>query len=145
MAVSLVLSERSPAKVYFWRFLRESGRRTRAVFDWLQEGEYAREARGLKLLRDWLSPEQLAQYEAFGYFDVIGGESGKRYRVSLGTGMNILELDEAGGHRCGWCFVPEGCLVAGDVVLAQKIALETNESGALAVARNFGRPSEVGQ
>jgi hypothetical protein len=37
----------------------------------------------------------------------------------------------------GWCFVPRGPLVAGDVMLAQKIALETDESGALAVAKNF--------
>jgi hypothetical protein len=132
-----VLSERSPAKAYFGRFLRESGRRAKVVFDWLQEGECAREARGLKLLREWLSPDQLAQYAAFRYFDVIGSESGTRYRVRLGTGMNILELDDTGGYRCGWCFVPEGCLVAGDVVLAQKIALETNESGALAVANKF--------
>jgi hypothetical protein len=37
-----------------------------------------------------------------------------------------------------WCFVPEGNLVAGDVMLAQKIALETNERAALAVAyRSF--------
>jgi hypothetical protein len=37
----------------------------------------------------------------------------------------------------GWCFVPCTPLVAGDVVLAQKIALETNERGALAVAKSF--------
>ena len=39
--------------------------------------------------------------------------------------------------RKGWCFVPEGNLVPGDVMLAQKIALETDERGALAVARQF--------
>jgi hypothetical protein len=32
--------------------------------------------------------------------------------------------------------VPKDNLVAGDVVLAQKIALETDERSALAVARN---------
>jgi hypothetical protein len=53
--------------------------------------------------------------------------------------MNVVELDHAGDSRLGWCFVPEGCLVAGDVLLAQKIALETNESGALAVAKRFSR------
>jgi hypothetical protein len=40
----------------------------------------------------------------------------------------------------GWCFVPEGGLVAGDVMLAQKIALETNERAALAVANRFAVP-----
>jgi hypothetical protein len=38
----------------------------------------------------------------------------------------------------GWCFVPKGSLVAGD--LAQKIALETNERAALAVANRFAVP-----
>jgi hypothetical protein len=34
-------------------------------------------------------------------------------------------------------FVPMGDLVPGDVMLAQKIALETNERAALAVANKF--------
>jgi hypothetical protein len=33
--------------------------------------------------------------------------------------------------------VPKGHLVAGDIMLAQKIALETDERGALAVANRF--------
>ena len=42
--------------------------------------------------------------------------------------------------RCwvsGWCFVPNTYLVADDVMLAQKIALETDERAALAVAKSF--------
>ena len=35
------------------------------------------------------------------------------------------------------CFVPSGGLVAGDVMLVQKIALETNEQTTLAVANPF--------
>ncbi len=54
------------------------------------------------------------------------------------TGLNIHELDGAGRPRVGWCFAPKGHLVAGDVMLAQKIALETDERGALAVANRFG-------
>jgi hypothetical protein len=96
-----------------------------------------REAHGLKLLKEWLSPEQLAQYDAKSYFDVTGCHSGKRYRISHGTSMNIHEIDGIGRPRFGWCFVPKGYLVAGDVMLAQKIALETDERGALAVANKF--------
>ena len=51
--------------------------------------------------------------------------------------MNIHELDGAGRPRAGWCFAPKGHLVAGDVMLAQKIALETDERGALTVANKF--------
>jgi len=96
-----------------------------------------REQRGLKLLREWLSQEQLAQYDAHRYFEDIGCHTGKRYRIRHGIGANIIELDDAALPRTGWCFVPRAPLVAGDVMLAQKIALETDERGALAVANNF--------
>jgi hypothetical protein len=96
-----------------------------------------REERGLKLLREWLSQEQLAQYDAHRYFEVIGCHTGKRYRICHGNGANIIELDDASRPRTRWCFVPRDPLVAGDVMLAQKIALETDERGALAVANSF--------
>jgi hypothetical protein len=50
---------------------------------------------------------------------------------------NVHEIDAAGRSNVGWCFVPVGYLVAGDIMLAQKVALETNESSALAVANAF--------
>ena len=119
--------------------LTSATRGARAIWDWYRElgHENDSEARGLRLLREWLSPEQLAQYDTHRYFDVIGCHSGKRYRIRHGTATNIHELDDAGDPTAGWCFVPRDYLVAGDVMLAQKIALETNERGALAVARNF--------
>jgi hypothetical protein len=84
-------------------------------------------ARALTLLEEWLSPEQRACYERFRYFDVVGSDTGTHYRIHYGTQTNIEELSHAGQRVCRWCFVPEGNLVAGDVMLAQKIALETNE------------------
>ena len=95
------------------------------------------ESRGLRLLREWLSSEQRSQYDAHRYFEVIGSHTGKRYRIRHGTSTNIYELDEQGRPKVGWCFVPRDELVAGDVMLAQKIALETDELRALAVARRF--------
>jgi hypothetical protein len=100
-------------------------------------GYWEREARGLELLKQWLSPEQFAQYDTKSYFEVTGCHSGKRYRISHGTSMNIRELDDAGRPRVGLCFVPKGYLVSGDVMLAQKIALETDERRALTVANRF--------
>jgi hypothetical protein len=97
----------------------------------------ARHARGIKLLKEWLSPEQLAQYEAKGFFDVTGCDSGNRYRIHYGAAMNVVEIDNFGDAGAGWCFVPKASLVAGDVMLAQKIALEADERRALAVARSF--------
>jgi hypothetical protein len=100
-------------------------------------GENRPEARGLRLLRAWLSPEQRAQFDAKNYFYVIGCDSGKRYRIHYGTAMNVHEIDGAGRAKVCWCFVPNGQLVAGDVMLAQKIALETREFSALAVANRI--------
>ena len=117
-------------------FLAVSARAAKALCDSFGSKNDA-EARGQTLLREWLSPEQLVQYHANGYFDVVGCASGKRYRVHYGTSMNVHEIDNDGSARVGWCFVPNICLVAGDVVLAQTIALETNELGALAVAKEF--------
>jgi hypothetical protein len=119
--------------------LAAATRGAQTIWDWYRElgHENDSEARGHRLLREWLSPAQLAQYDKHRYFDVIGCHSGKRYRIRHGTATNIHELDDAGDPTAGWCFVPRDYLVAGDVMLAQKIALETNERGALAVARNF--------
>jgi hypothetical protein len=102
-----------------------------------QSRSNAREVRGLKLLKEWLAPAQLSQYDANGFFEVTGCDSGKRYLIHYGAAMNVVEIDEAGRVRAGWCFIPKACLVAGDVMLAQKIALETDERAALAIAKNF--------
>ena len=90
--------------------------------------------RGINLLREWLSPEQRAQFDAKKYFDVIGCDSGKRYRIHYGDTTNVQEIGDDDLPSVGWCFMPVGSLVAGDVMLAQKIALETYEYRALAVA-----------
>jgi hypothetical protein len=121
------------------RFLTQRVLRDRSFGDRFRDYWYIpdREARGLQLLREWLSPEQLAQFEREGYFDVIGCDTGRRYRIRRGTGMNVFEMDRTGRAVVGWCFVPSINLVAGDVMLAQKIALETDERSALAVANTF--------
>ena len=103
-----------------------------------RSGSFESEARALTLLKEWLSPKQRACYERFRCFDVVGSDTGTRYRIHHGTQTNIEELSHTGQRVCKWCFVPSGNLVAGDVMLAQKIALETNERGALSVAhRSF--------
>src|SRR5215831_9596370 len=95
-------------------------------------GEAEQKAR--ELLRRWLSPAQLEQYEKRGHFDVVGSDSGKRYRIHRYAQMNIEELDERGARVAVWCFLPKGTLALGDIMLAQKIALENNEQAALAIA-----------
>jgi hypothetical protein len=95
------------------------------------------DGRAHKLLLDWLSAEQREQFQRLGHFEVTGGTTGKRYRILPGTCANVLELNNAGEPVSGLCFVPEGRLAAGDVMLAQKLALETCEVKALAVGVAF--------
>jgi hypothetical protein len=95
------------------------------------------DASARRLLREWLSAGQRAQFDANGFFEVTGSLTGRRYRIHQGTMRNVLELDEALEPKMGWCFVPERSLAVGDVMLAQKIALETDEAAVLAIAKPF--------
>ncbi len=77
-------------------------------------------------------------------FEVTGSHTGRRYRIHQGTMSNVFELDEEMQPKIGWCFVPERAQVAGDVMLAQKIALEIDEAAVLAVAKPFSpRPRSM--
>src|SRR5215216_1791167 len=113
-------------------------RRAQVIRNWYREaGCTETEARSIKLLKEYLSAQQLAQFNTHGYFDVIGCHTGKKYRICYGTATNIYELDNAGRPQSVLCFVPNRPLAAGDVMLAQKIALETDEWSALALAKRF--------
>jgi hypothetical protein len=96
------------------------------------------EERSQKLLRQWLSPDQAKQYVLHQRFEVVGSDTGTRYRIRRGTSMNIEELAADGYVTQQWCFAPEGAFATGDVMLAQKIALETFELDALAIANHDG-------
>lgn len=119
-----------------WPVKRRDQARLKLVRSLLRamRAEKTPEARGRRLLRDWLSAGQREQFDAVRYFDVVGSDSGKRYRICYGTAANIRELDRDGKEGIGWCFTPVGALVPGDVMLAQKIALETSEATTLALA-----------
>jgi hypothetical protein len=42
------------------------------------------ELKGHRLLEEWLSPQQRAQYKSSGSFEVTGSDSGTRYRIWRG-------------------------------------------------------------
>jgi hypothetical protein len=102
----------------------------------IAEAALAKE-RARQLLMESLTPEQWRQYRSDRHFDVIGGESGKRYRLWHCYQQNIEELDEAGNREWIWCFHPNEPLAVEDVLLAQKTALELFEGDALAIARGY--------
>jgi hypothetical protein len=70
------------------------------------------ESKGMKLLWENLSAQQREQYQAFGYFDVTGSDTHRRYRIFHGRFGNVRELSENGSPKIGRCFLPEGSLVA---------------------------------
>jgi len=103
----------------------------------LGAAESKSEAKAKALLKEWLSSDQLVQYEQNRWFEVVGSKTGKRYRIQERQQQNVYELDAEGRPIRGWCFMPKGGLATGDVMLAQKIALETDEKGAMQVALRF--------
>lgn len=95
------------------------------------------EKRGMDLFLANLTPAQKKTYEQSKYIEVKGNKSGKTYRIHHGRQQNIHELDPEGKVVTGWCFLPQGNLVVGDVMLAQKMALEQREKAALKTANRF--------
>jgi hypothetical protein len=71
------------------------------------------------------------------WFWRAGGQTGRRYRIRHGFQMNVKQLDAKGRPLCELCFMPEGDLVIGDVMLAQKPALELFERDALKSANKL--------
>jgi hypothetical protein len=93
--------------------------------------------RSIQLLKQNLSLTQLEQYERLSHFEVIGGCSGNRYRIRHGYQMNVERLDKNGRRACLLCFMPQGQLPAGDVMLAQKIGLELFENEVIQIANKM--------
>jgi hypothetical protein len=52
---------------------------------------YQAEEKSLVLLRSWLTPQQLKQWTRGREFEVIGCDTGNRYRISDTTSLNILQ------------------------------------------------------
>jgi hypothetical protein len=59
---------------------------------------------------------------------------GSAYRIHHGHQMNVEQLDQDGRRNRLLCFTPRGGLPVGDIMLAQKIALELFEADAISVA-----------
>ena len=96
------------------------------IRDWLASRTPSAQ-RAEALIRAWLSPEQLHEYEKTKRFEVTGSAGGRylitpAYIHDLNTGQHI-------------CFVPENwsVLPTADIMLARKVALENDEAGALKV------------
>jgi hypothetical protein len=99
----------------------------------------------MDLLRANLTRTQAHQLETCKYFEVIGGETANLYRIHRGQARNIDERDSNGVWVYTWCFLPKGQLAEGDVLLAQKVALECFEAEARAIAVRTPIPQPRGR
>src|SRR5690348_4624930 len=66
------------------------------------------EARGIRVLRSWLSLEQRSEFDECGYFHVVGCVTGKKYRIYPGSYANVQEIGEDGTPNASLCFLPKG-------------------------------------
>jgi hypothetical protein len=128
----------APPRLRAW-WLRRLLRSSRSAIARWASLDFASPARvrGDRLLAENLPQAQLEQFKDRGYFLVTGGDTGKRYRIRRGYQMNVEQLDGNGKLSHVLCFMPEGHLAEGDVVLAQKLALELFESEALKIANRI--------
>ncbi len=126
---------------------RDERQRLGGLFGFFDLSRNRREARerSFELLKSWLSSEQRADFEAGGSFQVRGSVTGRTYVITDGAmPFNIVELGADGSRRAKHCVVPRGAAAPGDVMLAQKIWLETDEEGTMAIANHDTLRYDVG-
>lgn len=110
-----------------------------AQVDWCASKVYQRkrartEKRARKLLDEYLTVEQQKTYAFNGSIIVTGNKTGKKYEVHH---PSVYELDDNNERGDYFCFYPTGGLCSHDIVLAKKIALETNEEETLKIANRI--------
>lgn len=116
--------------------------RARLLAEIEEERRIAHE-RSIELLRSWLTPVQLAEFDGLQRFIVRGSETGERYRItSPAMAYNVAELNDTDEIVARFCFVPQNDVRShGDIMLAQKIMLETDELRARSIANRLDRAS----
>lgn len=100
------------------------------------DARFQAQARADELLESMLSPEQVQAYQLRGEFEVIGSR-GTLYRIKRGTSGNIewIKPDgSVGGRICAHPDMSPSWLPTSDVMLAQMLALTTDEAAFVAVA-----------
>lgn len=108
-----------------------------------RQAELARRERAVEssreLLRACLCAEQLAEFDRAGWFIVSGGRYD--YRINHGRTANVEVMARDGRYLRRVCFYPVARggrdLPVFDVMLAQKLMLEADEAGALAIAVQY--------
>ncbi len=90
--------------------------------------------------RQFLTPQQQADFLRHTYIMVRGGSSGRTYRIKYAQHSNITLMSPDGTRAVrDICFVPqETGLPIYDIMLMQKLCLENDEVATLAIANDQG-------
>jgi hypothetical protein len=91
------------------------------------------EERAMGLLKSWLTDGEWESLESCGYFEVVGSAGG-RFRLYAKDCFGVRKLRPGKLLDDAYCVVPDGAPALGDILLAQKIALETDEERTLQIA-----------
>jgi hypothetical protein len=93
-----------------------------------------KQATAIDLMLDWLTPTQQECLTKNKYFEAVGGDTKKIYRVYPGHIFNVHEMGKEEKVNIRWCFQPRDAPYLGDVMLAQKLTIEADEATLLKVA-----------
>lgn len=85
------------------------------------------------LLDEFLDNLQRKSLQEHGFFEVIS-PCGKIYHIHKGRVNNVREIDDQGNAIAALCALPEEYVPDSDVMLAQKLMLETAEDEFLRIA-----------
>lgn len=97
----------------------------------------AAERRAEATLKRFLSPEQIAMFEAHNRFIVTGNYTRAQYMLLREKSTNIRLLKNGVPIRC-LCFISEKPLPVCDLMLMQKLCLECDERETLKITRDQG-------
>jgi hypothetical protein len=106
----------------------QAARRTRESLGPDLKQEHRAEQTALSLLLNLMSQEQRHEFEAYGYFHVIGGNSGDRYRIRDDSAVNIDVIGENGTVRYRLCARPAGDIPMYDVMAGQLLYLQDSSA-----------------
>jgi hypothetical protein len=98
------------------------------------------EERAKALLYMCLTEEQRTMLETQNKFRVVSNK-GNIFEIRRGRMHNIFRLDMQGNIIEEWCVLPPGNLPIYDVLLAQKVSLESDEDDTYARANVWAKPS----
>jgi hypothetical protein len=93
-----------------------------------------KQAMAIDLMLDWLTPAQQECLTKNKYFEAVGSDTKKIYRVYPGHIFNVHEMDKEEKASIRWCFQPRDAPYLGDMMLAQKLTIEADEATLLKVA-----------